>query len=99
MIRRPQPIAPKNGPDTKIEAPSLDVSAFAENAPSPAYNGNVAAVYPMGVALSPDGETLYTANDLADSLGIVSDLRGSRKITRHRRFEPLVHRSFSILMT
>jgi YVTN family beta-propeller protein len=32
--------------------------------------------------LSPDGQTLYTANDLGDSLAVVSDLRDTRKIER-----------------
>ncbi|HMJ08323.1 MAG TPA: beta-propeller fold lactonase family protein, partial [Pyrinomonadaceae bacterium] len=77
-----QPIAPKNAPDSRVEAPSIDVSAFAENAPSPNYNGNAAAVYPTGIALSPDGDSLYSANDLGDNLGIISGLRGARKITR-----------------
>ncbi|MGI8811162.1 MAG: bifunctional YncE family protein/alkaline phosphatase family protein [Pyrinomonadaceae bacterium] len=76
------PLSPQNEPDTHVEAPSIDVSAFAENAPSPSYNGNIAAVYPTGIALSPDGETLFSANNLGDTLGIVSDLRGNRKITR-----------------
>ncbi len=77
-----QPLSPGNKPDTKFEAPSIDVSAFAANAPSPDYNGNVAAIYPTGIAVSPDGETIYSANNLGDSLGIVSDLRLSRRIDR-----------------
>ncbi len=76
------PLAPANKPDTRFEAPFVDVTAFAENAPSPNYNSNVAAVYPTGLGLSPDGETLFIANNLADTLGIVSDLRDSRKIQR-----------------
>ena len=39
-------------------------------------------MYPTGIALSPDGETIYSANNLADSLGVVTDLRDSRKIDR-----------------
>ncbi len=70
------------GKSTEITAPFIDVSALAENAPSPNYNGNTAAVYPTGIAVSPDGETLLTANNLGDSLGIISDLRDARKITR-----------------
>lgn len=76
------PLVPANKPDTRFEAPFVDVTAFADNAPSPNYNNNVAAVYPTGLGLSPDGETLFIANNLADSLGIVSDLRDSRKIQR-----------------
>ena len=77
-----QPLTPQNKPDEKLDAPFIDVSAFAENAPSPDYNGNVAAVYPTGIAVSPDGDTIYSANNLGDTLGIVSDLRNSRKIAR-----------------
>jgi YVTN family beta-propeller protein len=83
-----KPISPasdgkdKDGEDTRITAPFIDVSAFATNAPSPNYNDNTAAVYPTGIALSPDGETLFTANNLGDSLGIISDLRDSRRISR-----------------
>ena len=76
------PLLPTNKPDARFEAPSIDVSGFTENAPSPNYNGNVAAVYPTGLGLSPDGETLYVANNLGDTLGIVSDLRNSRRLQR-----------------
>ena len=76
------PISPANKPDEKINAPFIDVTSFAENAPSPNYNGDVAAVYPTGIALSPDGETIYSANNLGDTLGVVSDLRDARKIAR-----------------
>ncbi len=77
-----QPLSPQNKPDEKFDAPAIDVSAFAENAPSDDYNGNIAAVYPTGIAVSPNGETIYSANNLGDTLGIVSDLRGSRRIER-----------------
>ncbi|MGI9035842.1 MAG: bifunctional YncE family protein/alkaline phosphatase family protein [Pyrinomonadaceae bacterium] len=83
-----KPISPasdgKNakGEDTRVDAPFVDVSGFATNAPSPNYNGNSAAIYPTGIALSPDGETLYTANNLGDTLGIISDLRDARLISR-----------------
>ena len=70
------------GEVTAITAPFIDVSALAENAPSPNYNDNTAAVYPTGIAVSPDGETLLTANNLGDSLGVISDLRDARRITR-----------------
>ncbi len=75
------PLLPQNKPDEKFDGPFIDVSAFTDNAPSPNYNGNVAAIYPTGLALSPDGETIYSANNLGDSLGIVSDLRDSRRIS------------------
>ncbi len=77
-----EPLAPGNKPDEKLTAPFIDVTAFSENAPSPDYNGNVAAVYPTGIALSPNGDAIYSANNLGDTLGIVSDLRNSRKIDR-----------------
>ncbi len=77
------PIMPTSpGPDTRVEAPFIDVSAFATAAPSPNYNDNRAAVYPTGLAISPDGETLYVANNLGDNLGIISNLRDQRMITR-----------------
>ncbi len=83
-----KPISPASdgkddkGEVTKVTAPFIDVAAFAASAPSPNYNDNVAVVYPTGIALSPDGETLFTANNLGDSLGIIGDLRDSRKISR-----------------
>ncbi|MFM9904388.1 MAG: bifunctional YncE family protein/alkaline phosphatase family protein [Pyrinomonadaceae bacterium] len=77
-----QPLLPQSKPDEKFDSPSVDVSGFAENAPTPNYNGNVAPIYPMGLALSPDGETIYSANNLGDTLGILSDLRNARKIAR-----------------
>ncbi|MGI9036795.1 MAG: bifunctional YncE family protein/alkaline phosphatase family protein [Pyrinomonadaceae bacterium] len=77
-----KPLAPANAPDEKLNAPSIDVSAFAENAPSPNYNDDAAAVYPTGIDLSPDGNSLFVANNLADSLGVVSDLRDTRRISR-----------------
>jgi YVTN family beta-propeller protein len=77
------PLAPASpGPDTKVEAPSIDVSGFAESAPSPRYNDNHAPAYPAGVAVSDDGNTLFVANNLGDSLGIVRDLKGARTTTR-----------------
>lgn len=77
------PITPPSpGPDTKVEAPFIDVSALSTVAPSPNYNDNQAPVYPTGIALSPDGDTLYTANNLGDTLGIISNLRGERRLTR-----------------
>lgn len=77
-----QPLSPQNKPETKFDSPFIDVTAFAENAPSPDYNDEVAAVYPTGLALSPDGNTIYAANNLGDTLGIVSDIRSARRIGR-----------------
>ncbi len=77
-----QPIAPGNQPDKPLEAGFIDVSGFTENAPSPYYNDNLAPAYPTGVALSPDDQTLYVANNLGDNLGILDDWNGARKISR-----------------
>jgi YVTN family beta-propeller protein len=78
-----KPISPAPEDITKkIEAPFIDVSAFATRAPSPNYNSNLAPVYPTGIALSPDGNTLFSANNLGDTLGIISDLRDERRLTR-----------------
>jgi YVTN family beta-propeller protein len=70
------------GPNTTVEAPFIDVNGFATNAPSPRYNDDHAPVYPTGLAISADGETLFVANNLGDSLGIISDLRGARTLKR-----------------
>ncbi len=70
------------GPGTRVEASSISVEGFARQAPSPRYHGNRAPVYPLGIDLSPDGETLYVANNLADNLGIVSGLSGLRELER-----------------
>jgi DNA-binding beta-propeller fold protein YncE len=74
------PVSP--GPNTLVQAPFIDISGFATKAPSPRYNGNHAPVYPTGLAVSPDGNTLFVANNLSDSLGVVNDLRGARKLER-----------------
>ncbi len=83
-----KPLVPANAPDEKFDAPFIDVSAFAENAPSPNYNGNVAAVYPTGIDLSPDGNSLFVANNLGDTLGVISDLRDARRIARVKLQRP-----------
>jgi YVTN family beta-propeller protein len=77
------PVTPGSpGPNTRVEAPFIDVSGFATAAPSPRINSNYAAVYPAGLAISPDGDTLYVANNLGDSLGIIGNLRGERSLAR-----------------
>ncbi len=78
-----QPVMPaSSGPNTTVEAPFIDVSGFTSAAPSERYNDNHTPVYPAGLAVSADGNTLFVANNLGDSLGIISDLRGERKFTR-----------------
>ena len=74
------PVSP--GPDMKVSADSIDVSGFAREAPSLRSNAGRAAVYPTGLALSPGGETLYVANNLGDSLGVVHDPGGANRLER-----------------
>ena len=74
------PVSP--GPNTSVEAQFIDVTGFAFAANSPRYNSDRAPVYPTGIAISPDGNTLFVANNLGDSLGIIQDLRGTRKLIR-----------------
>ena len=77
------PVTPASrGPNTTVEAPFIDVTGFTTSANSPRYNDNRAPVYPAGLAISPDGDTLYVANNLGDSLGIISNVRNARSLTR-----------------
>ena len=77
------PITPTSqGPNTRVEAPFIDLNGLSASAPMPRVNGNYAPVYPTGLAISPDGDTLFVANNFGDSLGIVSGIRGERKLTR-----------------
>src|SRR5262245_10434077 len=87
------PITPPSpGPATKVDAPFIDVSGFAGQKATQRYNDDYPPVYPAGLALSPDGTTLFVANNLADSLGIISRLHGARELSRvdlRRRDDPL----------
>jgi YVTN family beta-propeller protein len=77
------PLTPTSpGPDTKVDAPFIDVTGFAATRATPRYNDNHAAVYPTGLAVSDDGDTLFVANNLDDSLGVVTDLGGTRRFER-----------------
>jgi YVTN family beta-propeller protein len=77
------PITPASpGPNTNVEAPFIDVSGFASAANSPRYNSDRAPVYPTGIAITPDGNTIFVANNLGDSVGVIEDVRGRRKLTR-----------------
>src|SRR5262249_89867 len=38
--------------------------------------------YPTGLAISPDGDTLFVANNLGDSLGVIKNLRSTRDLAR-----------------
>ncbi len=74
------PVSP--GPNTTVDAPFIDVSGFATAANSPRYNSDRLPVYPTGIAITPDGDTLFVANNLGDSLGIVENVRGERRLMR-----------------
>ena len=77
------PIMPASpGPNTTVKAPFIDITKFASEAPTPRYNSNRAPVYPTGLSISWDGNTLFVANNLDDSLGIIHDLRGARRLER-----------------
>ncbi|MGH9678756.1 MAG: YncE family protein, partial [Candidatus Acidiferrales bacterium] len=79
----PQPVAPpSNGPSTKVTAPFVSVNEMAARAASPRINDNQAMVYPLGLNLSADGNTLFTANDLGNSLGVISNLRKKPRFAR-----------------
>jgi YVTN family beta-propeller protein len=83
LPKNSSPITPaSSGPSTTVDAPFIDVTGFADVANSPRYNSNRPPVYPTGIALSPDGNSLFAANNLGDSLGIINDLRGERRLTR-----------------
>ncbi|HLL71345.1 MAG TPA: bifunctional YncE family protein/alkaline phosphatase family protein [Pyrinomonadaceae bacterium] len=68
------PVTPASpGPNTKVEAPFIDLNSLSAEKPSERYNSNQKPVYPTGLAISPDGETLFAANNLNDSLAIISN--------------------------
>src|SRR5438445_2570437 len=76
------PVQPESpGPDTKVTAPSFEISKPGEVS-SKDYNKGKAALYPTGLALTSDGAMLVTANNLGDSVTIVRNLRGTRKMER-----------------
>ena len=79
----PQPVSPSSdGPATQVTARFISVKEMAPEAASPRINDNQALVYPLGLDLNGDGNTLFTANDMGDSLGIISDLRGKPRLAR-----------------
>src|SRR5882762_6561522 len=76
------PIQPGSpGPDSKVEAPSFEISKAGEVSRAD-YNNGKAALYPTGLAVTADGNTLVTANNLGDSVTIVRGLRGARRMER-----------------
>ena len=81
--RARQPISPPSpGPDTRVTAPFISVAGLTSQAGSPRYNHGAEPVYPQGLAISPGGDTLFVANDLGDSLGIIRNLRDERRLAR-----------------
>lgn len=76
------PIEPASpGPDTKVTAPFFSISNPGEVSPKD-YNRGKAALYPTGLAVTRDGTTLVSANNLGDSVTIVRDLNGTRRMQR-----------------
>jgi YVTN family beta-propeller protein len=76
------PVQPgSNGPDTKVQAPSFEISKPGEVSRAD-YNKGKAALYPTGLGVTVDGNTLVTANNLGDSVTIVRDLQGTRRMER-----------------
>jgi YVTN family beta-propeller protein len=82
MPGRRSPLQPESpGPATRVRALAVDVAAMATAPATNVYNDGKPAVYPAGLAISPDGTTLFTANDLGDTLGIVGGLGGQAKVS------------------
>ena len=73
------PIAPAHGlDDGPLKADSVDLTPMARDSASPSYNSGREPIYPTGLAASSDGKELYVANNLGDTLGIVSGADGPR---------------------
>jgi YVTN family beta-propeller protein len=80
--KAPAPLQPvSNGPDTKVTAPSFEISKPGEVSPED-YNKGKAALYPTGLALTPDGTTLVIANNLGDNVTIVHEISKERRMER-----------------
>ncbi|HEX8160639.1 MAG TPA: bifunctional YncE family protein/alkaline phosphatase family protein [Pyrinomonadaceae bacterium] len=74
-----RPVSPASpGPDTQVKAPSIDLAPLAAAKTSPRQNDGRAPVYPAGLAISADGDTLFAADNLDDSLAVISNLRGDQ---------------------
>jgi YVTN family beta-propeller protein len=81
--RFPQPISPPStSTEAKVTAPFISVAGLSPQAGSPRFQRGVEPVYPTGLAISPDGNALFAANDLGDSLGMIEGLRYERRLTR-----------------
>jgi YVTN family beta-propeller protein len=71
------PVSPTETVRGKTEAPSIDLTSIAAK-PNKRDNDGHASVYPTGLAVSDDGETLFVADNLDDSLAVVSNLRSDK---------------------
>src|SRR5262249_48836825 len=72
------PVSPGSpGPNTRVEAPSIDLSSLAAAPPSERINSNQPMLYAAGLALSPDAGTLFVANNEGDNLAIIGNLNGA----------------------
>ncbi len=77
-----QPVQPESpGPNSRVEAPSFEITKAGEVSRLD-YNKGRAALYPTGLAVTPDGATLVTANNLGDNVTIVRGLRDARRMER-----------------
>lgn len=75
------PLSPASpGPSTEVKAPAIDLTALAVSPATKTYNSGRPAVYPAGLAISRDGATLFAANNLADTLAVITDVRGTPRI-------------------
>jgi YVTN family beta-propeller protein len=72
---------PSPGPTSRVTAPAIALDGMAAEPPVKVYNEGKLAIYPTGLAISSDGATLFTANNLGDSLGIVSGLGARPAVT------------------
>jgi len=54
-----------------------DISEGVTGAQYPAINGSVPGPYPAGLSVSPDGATLYVANNLANTVSVVDTARNT----------------------
>src|SRR5712692_7393270 len=80
--KAPAPIQPGSpGADSKVKAPSFEIRKPGEVSRAD-YNKGKAALYPAGLVVTADGNTLVTANNLGDSVTIVRHLRDSRRMER-----------------
>jgi len=68
------PLTPEAG-----TAPAIDLRPISPEPAHASYNSNHEPLYPTGLAIGADG-TLYVANNLGDTLGIVADPEGTRSL-------------------